>query len=112
MFNLAIGHVKKHKCGFTPMTLKHPLKLVNSTDAAFKAQLDEPTRLAFRWFAAALQEDGCDSEPMVASGKANSVDFTVRRQRRAARSTFSAELNGLVDSMEQMMLLQVALHLI
>ena len=38
------------------------------------------------------------------------VDFTVRRQRRVVRSTFSAELNGLVDSVEQMMLLQVTLH--
>ena len=44
------------------------------------------------------------------SGKANLVDFILRRQRRAARSTFSAELNWLVDSIEQMSLVQIALH--
>ena len=43
-------------------------------------------------------------------GKANLIDLTVRRQRRAARSTFSAELHGLVDSTEQMLLPLVTLH--
>ena len=38
------------------------------------------------------------------------VDFMVRRQRRVVRSTFSSELNGLVDSVEQSFLLQIALH--
>ena len=41
---------------------------------------------------------------------ANLIDFTVRRQRRVVRSIFSAELNGLVDSVEQLLLLQVILH--
>lgn len=41
---------------------------------------------------------------------ANLVDFTVGRQRRVARSTFSAELKGLVDSVEQLFLLQIVLH--
>lgn len=38
------------------------------------------------------------------------LDFTVRRQRRVVRSTFSAELNGPVDSIEQVLLLQCTLH--
>ena len=37
-------------------------------------------------------------------------DFTVSRQRRVARSTFNAELNGLVDGVEQLFLLQIILH--
>lgn len=41
---------------------------------------------------------------------ANLVDFTVRRQRRVVRSAFSAKLNGLVDSIEQMLFLQCSLH--
>ena len=36
--------------------------------------------------------------------------FTVRRQRRVVRRTFSAELNGLADSVEQVLLLQCSLH--
>ena len=52
-----------------------------------------------------------DSEgPGSLDGLANLVDFTVRRQRRVVRSTFSAELNGLVDSVEQLFLLQVSLQ--
>ena len=43
-------------------------------------------------------------------GKADLVYFTVRRQRRVVRSTFGAELNWLVDSIEQMLSLQIALH--
>ena len=38
------------------------------------------------------------------------VDFTVRRQHRAVRSTFGAELTGLVDSVEQSFLLQITVH--
>ena len=37
-------------------------------------------------------------------------DCIARRKRRVARNTFSAELNGPVGSIEQMVLLQVALH--
>lgn len=47
---------------------------------------------------------------MSVSGEAISVDFTVQRQRRVVRSISGAELNGLVDSVEQLVPLQVALH--
>ena len=47
---------------------------------------------------------------MSANKKGNLFDFTVRRQRRVVRSTFSAELNGLVDTIESMLLLQATLH--
>ena len=48
--------------------------------------------------------------PHSKSGKANLLDFVTRKQRRVVRSTFSAELNGLVDSIESMLLLQATLH--
>ena len=49
-------------------------------------------------------------KPNSRGGKANPVEFTVRRKRRAARSTFSAELKGLVDSIEHMLLPRCSLH--
>ena len=38
------------------------------------------------------------------------LDLIVRRQRRVVRSASGAELNGLVDSAEQLLSLQVASH--
>ena len=106
-----IRYMKRHKCGLKSVILQHPLKLVGFIDAAFKAQPEEPTGLALRGLAARLQEDSNNNDqPQPVNGKANLVDFTVRRQRRVVRSTFSAELNGLVDSVEQMLLLQIMLH--
>ena len=109
-FNLVIIHVERHKCGFQLVILRHPLRLIGRTDAAFTAQFGEPTGLALRGAAAALIEHDCPSKPVSSIGKAKLVNFIVRRKRRAARSTFSAELDELVDSIEQMMLLQVILH--
>ena len=85
--------------------------LVGFIDAAFKAQPDEPTGFALRVLAPALQEDNQDNDqPMSLSGKANLADSSVRRQRRVVRSTLSTELNGLVDSIEQLFLLQITLR--
>ena len=54
--------------------------------------------------------DNCLDKPHAEDGVANLLDFTVRRQRGVVRSTFSAELNGLIDSIEAMLLLQCTLH--
>lgn len=102
--------MKVHTCGLKRVTLNHQFQLVAFTDVAFKAKPEEPTGLALRGLAAALCEDNCDVEPMSQSSKVIFVDFIVRRQRRAVWSTFSAELNGLVDVIEQMLPLQCALH--
>ena len=102
--------MERHKYGFKSIQARHPLKFTAPIDAAVKAQPEESTGLALRGLVACLMEDTDNSKPCSASGVANLVDFTIRRQRRLVRSTFSAELNGLVDSIEQMMLLHVALH--
>ena len=47
---------------------------------------------------------------MSVCGKADLAEFTARPQRRVVISTFGAERNGLVDSIEQMLLLQTMLH--
>ena len=101
-----IRHMKKHKCGLKSVRLKHPLKLVGFMDVAFKAQPGEPIGLALRGLVATLQEDSFgNDQPHSVGGLVNLVDFIVRRQRRVMRSTFSAELNGLVYSVEQLLLL-------
>lgn len=51
-----------------------------------------------------------NNQPHPFSGKATLGDFIVRRQGRVARSTFSAESNGLVDRIEHMLSPQVTLH--
>ena len=38
------------------------------------------------------------------------IEFLARRQKRVVRSTFSAELNGLLDNLEQAILVQMAVH--
>lgn len=55
--------------------------------------------------AVTLQEDSFVSEPTSSSGGANSADSTARMQRIAVRSTCSAESDGLVDSIEQLLFL-------
>ena len=43
-----IRYMKRHKCGLKSVTSSHPLRLVAFTNAAFKAQPQEPTGLALR----------------------------------------------------------------
>ena len=38
------------------------------------------------------------------------IEFVCRRQRRVVRSTYSAELNGLIDSIETAILVQILFH--
>ena len=91
--------------------MNNPLKSAAFTDATFKAQPEEATKLARRGSAATLCEDkGAGAQPHGHNKKANLIDVTARRQKRVVRSTFNAELNGLVDSIEQMLLLQCTLH--
>ena len=109
--NVMIRHMKRHRCGFKRIILQHPLKLIAPVDAAFKAQPEGATGLALRGLAATLCEDKVAGKQLHGdSKKANLVDFIVRRQMRVVRSTFSAEFNGSVDSINQMLLLQCILH--
>ena len=52
----------------------------------------------------------CGVKPHGANGKADLIEFTIRRRRRVIRSMPNAELKGLVDSIQQMLLLQCTLH--
>ena len=66
---------------------------------------------ALRCLAATLQAYlPNNDQPHSVGGLTKLVEFTVRRQRRVVRSASGAELNGLVDSAEQLLSLQVASH--
>ena len=53
---------------------------------------------------------GGDVTPSGSFGTANPTVFAVRRQRGVVRSTFGAELHGLVDIIEQVSLFRFTLH--
>ena len=38
------------------------------------------------------------------------LDFLVRHLRRVVRSTFAAEINALLDAIESLIILQLAMH--
>ena len=106
--NVVIGCLQRRWCGLRSIQTKHPLNLAAFIDAAFEAQPEEPTGFALRGLAAILCEDRKnDVKPNRITSNANLIDSTVRR---VVRSTFGAELDGLVDSIERMLLLQCALH--
>ena len=102
--NFVIRFLRRHKCGIKTIKLEHPVELTGFADAAFKALVDEPTGLALRGLAAILQKDTSCTKPTSDNKKAHLLECTVRRQKRVVRSTFSAELNGLVGSIEQLLL--------
>ena len=51
-----------------------------------------------------------NDKPMPINGGADFADFTMRRQQRVLKSTFSAEPDGSLDRIEQMLLLQAIVH--
>ena len=102
---IVIRYVERIKCGFKSIILQYPLKFVAFTDVAFKAQFEEPIGLASRGLATVLCEDRDGDECSENNDKVNFIDFAVGRRRRVVRSIFSAEFNGLVDSIERMLVL-------
>ena len=53
--------------------------------------------MAFRKLVAALQEENGGDDPNKIKHIANFAESSARRQRKTMKSTFGAELNGLVD---------------
>ena len=79
------------------------------SDAAFKAVPEESSGLALRGCVILLAEANKD-ELLSPKGNCHMLEYVCRRQRRVVRSTYSAELNGLIDSVEVTMLVQFLLH--
>ena len=108
--NLVVRYLKKQKLGIRYRKLQGPLRLVAHSDAAFKALVGEGSGLALRGCCILLISDDNQDAPCSRDGTCHMIDFHVRRQRRVVRSTFSAELNGLIDSLEGLLLIQIAFH--
>lgn len=70
------------------------LKILVVSDAAFRRE--DNSGLAMRGALIAIAED----HPGDPGGKANTVEYYSRRQRRIVRSTFGAETNGAADAVE------------
>ena len=66
--------------------------------------------MALRGLEGILVNGDGGEKPQSANGLAHFIEYLVRRQRRVVRSTFSAELNALIDSLETLIILQMTLH--
>ena len=107
--NLVVRYLKRHATGIFYPKLAQPWRLVGISDSAFRAQEDESTGLALRGLTVLLSTDDTNN-PTSPNGLINLIDFIVRRLRRVVRSTFSAELNALIDAIETLILTQLAMH--
>ena len=107
--NLVVKYLKRHRVSLFYGKVKKPWRITGFSDAAFKAQNEDSSGLCIRGLAVLLTTD--DSESAASpDGNVNLVEFLVRRLKRVVRSTYSAELNALLDSVENILLLQLALH--
>ena len=86
-----------------------PQALICFSDAAFKALVEESSGLALRGCCILFAETA-ENELTTGEGLCHMIEFVCRRQRRVVRSTYSAELNGLIDSIETAILVQILFH--
>ena len=107
--NLVVKFIKNQPSGIRYRKLKGTLRLVCFSDSAFRAVPEESSGLALRGCCILLASDD-PKTPASPDGGCHLIEFCCRRQRRVQRSTFAAELNGLVDSLEVTVLIQMALH--
>ena len=107
--NIVTRYAKRRPLGlFYGKLLTPNPKLLTFSDAAFKALVEESSGLALRGCVILL----ADTAPNTfgsKEGRCHMLEFICRRQRRVVRSTFSAELNGLIDSVETAILIQIML---
>ena len=117
--NTVTRFVQKNKLGIWYGRIpSSQYRLLGFTDAAFKAQEGESTGLALRGLAILLTEDPIKMGPRTGmrattanqEEKVHLLDWLVRRLKRVVRSTFAAELNALIDTIETLLLLQLAMH--
>ena len=74
--------------------LNGPLKVIVISDAAFRKE--DVSGLAMRGAIIGI----CEVHAGTCAGNLHIIDYYSRRQRRIVRSTFGAELNALLDSLE------------
>jgi hypothetical protein len=104
--NVVVRYAKRRPLGifYGKLDQRKP-SLTTLSDAAFKALVEESSGLALRG-CCILLADTAPGQIASSSGKCHLIEYQCKRQRRVVRSTFSAELNGLIDSIETAMLIQ------
>ena len=107
--SLAFRYLKRHKLGIWSGQVPKPWRIQGFSDSAFRAQENESTGLALRGLAVLLTT-ASEVTPTSPTGAVCLVDFLVRRLRRVVRSTFSAELNAVLDSIETLLVTQICFH--
>ena len=107
--NLVVRWVKKHKTGIMFKRIKGPLRLVVVSDAAFKSIPDESSGLALRG-AVIILCSSSETSPASPDSTCCMIEYLCKRQRRVVRSTFSGELNALIDAIELLLVLQICFH--
>ena len=81
----------------------------NSARMLSVTAMDESSALACRGLAVILCTDQTQ-EPTSPDYSINLVEFLVRRLKHVVRSTFGGELNALLDTAENVLLMQLAYH--
>ena len=107
--NTVVRYAKRKAIGIMYGKLTGPQCITVFSDAAFKAQPEESSGLALRGCTVLLAE-AAPEQLMATGGRCHLLEYVCRRQRRVVRSTYSAELNGLIDSIEIAILVQFLLH--
>ena len=107
--NLVLRWVRRHPVGIWFPRLAKPLRIVGVSDSAFRAQPEQSSGLALRGCAIILTTESARS---LASpdGNCSMLEYVCRRHRRVVRSTYSGELNGLIDTSELLLVIQMCLH--
>eukprot|EP00971_Amphidinium_carterae_P247695 4918426-Amphidinium_carterae.2 len=98
--NSALRYAKTTQVGLWYPRLKGPVRLVMFSDAAFRTQPEDSSGLAIKGSALVLVPTSVDPRQGFHT-PCHLLDFMSTRQRRVVRSTFSAELNGLLDATER-----------
>ena len=107
--NVLVRYLKKAPVGIFHRKVAEPRRLIAFSDSAFKAQEEESSGLALRGIAVLLTTADCIS-PTSKDGACQLIDYLTRKLKRVVRSTFAAEYNALLDSIEHLLLLQLTLH--
>ena len=107
--NLVLRWCRRHPVGILFRKVQGKPRLVAVSDAAFKAIPDEASGLALRGCVIVLTSCS-QTSPASDDGVCSVLEYVCRRQRRVVRSTFSGELNALIDSVELLLVVQMCLH--
>ena len=93
--NTVVKWVRRKPASLFYRRLTGPLRVVVISDAAFRRE--DSSGLAIRGATIGVSEDSGSDNP---GGNMAVIEWYARRQRRVVRSTFGAEINGLIDAIE------------